>query len=174
MLRQQPLSDFGFPPPALQRPGETGVPNRSPCQPVQSHQSYQAISSPVTHQPGAFASSQQASTLQCGHFDPNFVEALKDAIGMMTQIGAPHVAGYNNSSIVRDIFIKDISDASLKITLWGDQASGFSIDNVCNQSNNKPIVIMFVGCLAKQFKGQSYLSGTTTTTWYFNPDIPEA
>jgi hypothetical protein len=26
---------------------------------------------------GAFASSQQASTLQCGHFDPNFVEALK-------------------------------------------------------------------------------------------------
>jgi hypothetical protein len=45
------------------------------------------------------------------------------------------------------------SDASLKITLWGDQASGFSIDNVCNQSNNKPIVIMFVGCLAKQFKG---------------------
>ncbi|AQK89624.1 hypothetical protein ZEAMMB73_Zm00001d008349 [Zea mays] len=83
-------------------------------------------------------------------------------------------AGYNNSSIVKDIFIKDISDASLKITLWGDQASGFSIDNVCNQSNNKSIVIMFVGCLAKQFKGQSYLSGTTTTTWYFNPNIPEA
>ncbi|PWZ19713.1 hypothetical protein Zm00014a_007472 [Zea mays] len=99
---------------------------------------------------------------------------LIDVIGMLTQIGAPHVAGYNNSSIVRDIFIKDISDASLKITLWGDQASGFSIDNVCNQSNNKPIVIMFVGCLAKQFKGQSYLSGTTATTWYFNPNIPEA
>ncbi|AQL05115.1 hypothetical protein ZEAMMB73_Zm00001d046843 [Zea mays] len=99
---------------------------------------------------------------------------LIDVIGMLTQIGAPHVAGYNNSSIVRDIFIKDISDASLKITLWGDQASGFSIDNVCNESNNKPIVIMFVGCLAKQFKGQSYLSSTTATTWYFNPNIPEA
>jgi hypothetical protein len=41
----------------------------------------------------------------------------------------------------------------LTITLWGDQASGFSIDDVCNQSNNKPIVIMFVGCLAKCFKG---------------------
>ena len=26
---------------------------------------------------GAFASSQQASTLQYGHFDPDFVEALK-------------------------------------------------------------------------------------------------
>ncbi|XP_008679653.2 uncharacterized protein [Zea mays] len=77
-------------------------------------------------------------------------------------------------NIVRDIFIKNISDASLKITLCGDQASGFSIDNVCNQGNNKPIVIMFVGCLAKQFKGQSYLSGTAATTWYFNPDIPEA
>lgn len=50
-------------------------------------------------------------------------------------------------------FFSLFSDASLKITLWGDQASGFSIDNVCNESNNKPIVIMFVGCLAKQFKG---------------------
>jgi hypothetical protein len=27
---------------------------------------------------------------------------------MLTQIGAPHVASYNNSSIVGDIFIKDI------------------------------------------------------------------
>jgi hypothetical protein len=26
---------------------------------------------------GAFTSSQRASTLQCGHFDPDFVEALK-------------------------------------------------------------------------------------------------
>jgi hypothetical protein len=26
---------------------------------------------------GAFTSSQRASTLQCGHFDPNFIKALK-------------------------------------------------------------------------------------------------
>jgi hypothetical protein len=42
---------------------------------------------------------------------------------------------------------------SLKITLWGNQASSFSIGDVYNQSNNQPIVILLVGFLAKRFKG---------------------
>jgi hypothetical protein len=42
---------------------------------------------------------------------------------------------------------------SLKITLWGNQASGFSINDVYNQSSNQPIVILLVGFLAKRFKG---------------------
>eukprot|EP00267_Zea_mays_P051568 XP_020404531.1 uncharacterized protein LOC103648820 [Zea mays] len=63
---------------------------------------------------------------------------------------------------------------SLKITLWGNQASNFSISDVYNQSSNQPIVILLVGFLAKRFKGQPYLSGTTASSWYFNPGIPEA
>jgi hypothetical protein len=42
---------------------------------------------------------------------------------------------------------------SLKITLWGNQASNFSISDVYNQSNNQSIVILLVGFLAKRFKG---------------------
>jgi hypothetical protein len=42
---------------------------------------------------------------------------------------------------------------SLKITLWGNQASNFSISDVYNQSINQPIVILLVGFLAKRFKG---------------------
>ncbi|KAL5664750.1 hypothetical protein ACJX0J_024858, partial [Zea mays] len=66
------------------------------------------------------------------------------------------------------------NDMSLKITLWGNQASSFSISDVYNQSNNQPIVILLVGFLAKRFKGQPYLSSTTASSWYFNPGIPEA
>ncbi|PWZ27285.1 Replication protein A DNA-binding subunit B [Zea mays] len=113
-------------------------------------------------------------TLQCGHFDPEFVKTFKDVLGMLTQINPPHLIGYNNSTIIRDIFIKNTSDMSLKITLWGNQASSFSISDVYNQSNNQPIVILLVGFLAKRFKGQPYLSSTTASSWYFNPGIPEA
>ncbi|AQK69227.1 hypothetical protein ZEAMMB73_Zm00001d015634 [Zea mays] len=95
-------------------------------------------------------------------------------LGMLTQINPPHLIGYNNSTIIRDIFIKNTSDMSLKITLWGNQASSFSISDVYNQSNNQPIVILLVGFLAKRFKGQPYLSSTTASSWYFNPGIPEA
>ncbi|AQL07860.1 hypothetical protein ZEAMMB73_Zm00001d047872 [Zea mays] len=99
---------------------------------------------------------------------------LIDVLGMLTQINPPHLIGYNNSTIIRDIFIENTSDMSLKITLWGNQASSFSISDVYNQSNNQPIVILLVGFLAKRFKGQPYLSSTTASSWYFNPGIPEA
>ncbi|AQK53564.1 hypothetical protein ZEAMMB73_Zm00001d051068 [Zea mays] len=83
------------------------------------------------------------------------------------------------SSRHEDYYLKSLelslaSDMSLKFTLWGNQASNFSICDIYNQSNNQPIVILLVGFLAKQFKGQPYLSGTTTSLWYFNPGIPEA
>ncbi|ONM06319.1 hypothetical protein ZEAMMB73_Zm00001d032908 [Zea mays] len=99
---------------------------------------------------------------------------LIDVLGMLTQINPPHLIGYNNSTIIRDIFIKNTSNMSMKITLWGNQASSFSISDVYNQSNNQPIVILLVGFLAKRFKGQPYLSSTTASSWYFNPGIPEA
>jgi hypothetical protein len=87
------------------------------------------------------------------------------------------------------------------VTLWGHQASSFSVDNICDENDNKPVVVLFVGCLAKRFKGivlntsklqlhylhlqtqykcvtpnvgEAYLSATAACTWYFNPDIPEA
>ena len=87
------------------------------------------------------------------------------------------------------------------MTLWGHQASSFSVDNNCDENDNKPDVVLFVGCLAKRFKGsvlnirncsytiyiykynnkcvtpnvgEAYLSATTACTWYFNLDILEA
>jgi hypothetical protein len=45
------------------------------------------------------------------------------------------------------------SDMSLRITLWGQRAKDFSISDVGNKEDSKPIVVLFVGCLAKQFQG---------------------
>ncbi|AQK81248.1 hypothetical protein ZEAMMB73_Zm00001d036525 [Zea mays] len=100
--------------------------------------------------------------------------SFPDVLGILTEIGSLYHVGYNNSNIIRDIFLKDINNTSTKVTLWGHQASSFSVDNICDENDNKPIVVLFVGCLAKRFKGEAYLSATTACTWYFNPDIPEA
>lgn len=68
----------------------------------------------------------------------------------------------------------DISKNNLKVTLWGEKAKLFSLDNIYDEANNEPILILFVGCLVKDFKGETYLSGGTVCHWYFNPDIQEA
>ncbi|AQK99644.1 Retrotransposon-like protein [Zea mays] len=43
----------------------------------------------ITRKRSVFASSQQASTLQCGHFDPKFVEALKASYHARSYYGPP-------------------------------------------------------------------------------------
>jgi hypothetical protein len=45
----------------------------------------------------------------------------------------------------------------LRVTLWGQRAKDFSIDNVYNKDEAKPIVVLFVGCLAKHFQGLSLI-----------------
>jgi hypothetical protein len=39
------------------------------------------------------------------------------------------------------------------VTLWGEKAKLFSLDNIYDEANNEPILILFVGCLVKDFKG---------------------
>jgi hypothetical protein len=46
-----------------------------------------------------------------------------------------------------------ISDTPLKITLWEDYTPIFSIDEVYNNKDSKPIIKLFVNYLTKQFKG---------------------
>jgi hypothetical protein len=45
------------------------------------------------------------------------------------------------------------SDMSLRITPWGQQAKDFSISDSGSKEDLKPIVVLFVGCLAKHFQG---------------------
>ncbi|CAL4962659.1 unnamed protein product [Urochloa decumbens] len=76
--------------------------------------------------------------------------------------------------------LEDINGNELKLTLWGSRAQEFSIDNVYNANDAKPIVTLIVGCLMKSFfnsatkTSEQYLSGSSACKWYFNPEIPEA
>lgn len=46
----------------------------------------------------------------------------------------------------------------MKITLWADQAIMFNLHDVYDANTNKPILVLFVGCLPKFFKGHKHLS----------------
>ncbi|PWZ28208.1 hypothetical protein Zm00014a_038889 [Zea mays] len=102
----------------------------------------------------------------------NFV----DVLGVITEIHEltpVHVRSQLTPTVTRTIIIEDLSNKTMKITLWADQAIMFNLHDVYDANTNKPILVLFVGCLPKFFKGV-YLSGGPACRWYFNPTIPEA
>ncbi|ONM41516.1 hypothetical protein ZEAMMB73_Zm00001d044531 [Zea mays] len=78
------------------------------------------------------------------------------------------------SSIYRNVFIKNLSHDIIKVTLWGNQALKFSYEAIYDQQIQHAVVVLFVGCLPKEYKGSVYLSGGAACHWYFNPSINEA
>uniref|UniRef100_A0A0A9FAA0 Replication protein A OB domain-containing protein n=1 Tax=Arundo donax TaxID=35708 RepID=A0A0A9FAA0_ARUDO len=102
---------------------------------------------------------------------------LVDIIGIITQVTEPewtHHSSQPNPTFTRNIFLKDINELELRVTLWGQRAVQFNIDEIYNEAEAKPIVILFLGGLIKNYQNDCYYSGNLATHWYFNPDIPEA
>ncbi|CAN6290913.1 unnamed protein product [Urochloa humidicola] len=101
-----------------------------------------------------------------------------DVLAVITDVGEPvckYTSTNEGSTITRDVMLEGIDGNELKLTLWGKRAQEFSIDNVYNSTDAKPIVTLFVGCLMRSFfNTEQYLSGSYACKWYFNPDIPEA
>ncbi|CAN6342885.1 unnamed protein product [Urochloa humidicola] len=100
-----------------------------------------------------------------------------DVLAVITEVGEPvwkFVSSNEGSAITRNIMLEDINGNELKLTLWGTRAQEFSVDNVYNARDAKPIVTLFVGCLMKTMHNEPYLSGSSACKWYFNPEIPEA
>ncbi|KAJ1262209.1 hypothetical protein BS78_09G089300 [Paspalum vaginatum] len=110
---------------------------------------------------------------------PQFVYHLLpfDVLGVLVEISDPkvvHPSGKQTPTLTRDIVLRDLSHYEIKVTLWGQRASAFTLDNVYDPDEAKPIVVLLVGTLVKTYQGQNYLSGNAACRWYFNPDIPEA
>jgi hypothetical protein len=40
----------------------------------------------------------------------------------------------------------------IKVTLWGNRALQFSYESVYDSKQQNPVIILFVGCLPKEFK----------------------
>jgi hypothetical protein len=51
------------------------------------------------------------------------------------------------------IIFNSCRNETIGVTLWGQRAQDFSINSVCGERDGKPIVALFVGCLAKHFQG---------------------
>ncbi|AQK50855.1 hypothetical protein ZEAMMB73_Zm00001d049590 [Zea mays] len=103
-------------------------------------------------------------------------EYFLDVLGVITQVSALKPVGTHtqeSSNVIKEIIIKDINDITMRVTLWAERARAFKLENVYDPLEQKPIVTLFVGCLAKNFQG-IYLNGGTACRWYFNPDIREA
>ncbi|ONM60686.1 replication protein A 70 kDa DNA-binding subunit A isoform X5 [Zea mays] len=99
-----------------------------------------------------------------------------DVLGIITEISAIKPVGNAHipSSYNRHVLIKNLSDDILKITLWGKRAQEFSLTNTYDPQKQTPIVVLFVGCLPKEYQGEVLLSGGAACHWYFNPSIEEA
>uniref|UniRef100_A0A0A9I1Q7 Replication protein A OB domain-containing protein n=1 Tax=Arundo donax TaxID=35708 RepID=A0A0A9I1Q7_ARUDO len=102
---------------------------------------------------------------------------LIDVIGVITEVVEStwaHLSSQPNPTLHRNIILKDFNDVELKITLWGQRATQFNVDNIYDPSECKPIVALFVGGLIKSYQGECYHSGNSACHWYLNPNIPEA
>ncbi|XP_062181912.1 uncharacterized protein LOC133886197 isoform X1 [Phragmites australis] len=100
-----------------------------------------------------------------------------DVLGIISEVSDTTLLQLPNQSAAtlnRNIILKDLSNVEIKLTLWGQRAAEFTIDEVYNEEQGKPIVVLIVGNLMKSFAGEEYLSGNTACRWYFNPAIPEA
>ncbi|OQU83243.1 hypothetical protein SORBI_3005G095620, partial [Sorghum bicolor] len=68
-------------------------------------------------------------------------------------------------------------DSILKITLWGDHALDFNIDNIYDPEAGNLIVCLIVGCTPREDmkdNGKTALTGSPACAYYFNPNITEA
>ena len=55
--------------------------------------------------------------------------------------------------ILPNITFLPYSDNSLRITLWGERAIQFAINDIYDEVEPKAIIIIFVGCLPKRYQG---------------------
>jgi len=71
------------------------------------------------------------------------------------------------------------SNNELKITLWGDHAVNFTVGDLNTRDNPKAVIGLFVGFIPRKWHSHSseqkpYLSGSSSSYHYLNPDITEA
>ncbi|XP_062220897.1 uncharacterized protein LOC133920180 isoform X2 [Phragmites australis] len=100
-----------------------------------------------------------------------------DVIGIITEVSDTsliQLANQLTSTVTRDVILRDLNNVEIKLTLWGQRATEFTIDEIYNEEQATPIVILVVGNLMKTFAGEEYLSGNMACRWYFNPTISEA
>lgn len=107
----------------------------------------------------------------------DYREHLTDVIGVVAVISnvtSFQARARQSESLKRTITIRDASNASLNIVLWGERATSFPADQVHKDGQISPQVVIFVGTLVKSYADNVSLSGGSSYKWYINPEVPEA
>nr|CAZ96018.1 conserved hypothetical protein [Saccharum hybrid cultivar] len=108
-----------------------------------------------------------------------FVYNYTDTIGYLIKYKAAHTFVPKNkekAKTLREIYIKDLSDNVMQVTLWGDQATGFNISDIYDREAGNLIVCLIVGCYPREDlmnNNKPCLSGSPACSCYLNPNIPE-
>lgn len=54
-----------------------------------------------------------------------------------------------SDTIYLSLLFNNYSDTELIVTLWGSDATAFSVDHLYEETSPKVIVVLFLGCVAK-------------------------
>uniref|UniRef100_A0A0A9CME8 Replication factor A C-terminal domain-containing protein n=1 Tax=Arundo donax TaxID=35708 RepID=A0A0A9CME8_ARUDO len=104
------------------------------------------------------------------------IKRFIDVIGVITHVSdlsTVQLANQPRPAVRRMITLRDASNYEMKLSLWGQRAREFDIDEVRAMSQDGPVIAIFVGLLMKSYKGEDSLSGNTACRWYINADVPE-
>ncbi|XP_062227408.1 replication factor A protein 1-like [Phragmites australis] len=80
-----------------------------------------------------------------------------DVLGIITAVSDTRLVQLPNQTkptLNRDVMLKDLSSAEIKLTLWGQRATEFNIDEVYNEEETTPIIVLIVGTLMKTYRGR--------------------
>ncbi|XP_066321166.1 replication protein A 70 kDa DNA-binding subunit B-like isoform X1 [Miscanthus floridulus] len=105
---------------------------------------------------------------------------LTDVIGYLVKYEATHTFVPKNqekAKTLREIYIKDLRDNMMKITLWSEHARAFNISNIYDSEAGNVIVCLVVGCVPREDiknNDKPCLTGSSACCYYLNPNIPEA
>ncbi|EEE54237.1 hypothetical protein OsJ_01110 [Oryza sativa Japonica Group] len=96
-----------------------------------------------------------------------------DAIGIMTPIGPVQTVSCGGvMKAVLNVHITNGSETAV-IALWGAHDTQFHAENLQQQADHGPVVILFVGLTVKFRDHQLALQGSTVCRWYPNAPIQE-
>ncbi|KAF2908187.1 hypothetical protein DAI22_12g165100 [Oryza sativa Japonica Group] len=103
----------------------------------------------------------------------SFDDILSDAIGIMTPIGPVQTVSCGGvMKAVLNVHITNGSETAV-IALWGAHDTQFHAENLQQQADHGPVVILFVGLTVKFRDHQLALQGSTVCRWYPNAPIQE-
>ncbi|PWA64422.1 nucleic acid-binding, OB-fold protein [Artemisia annua] len=99
---------------------------------------------------------------------------LTDYIGIIRNMTRTREFGDATRNRVqrKNIEIQNLNGNTLTLSLWNEMTSKF--EHELTSEHEQPIIIAISSCIVKRYGGTIQLSATPASSYYLNPDIPQA